>query len=196
MWTTRSFWRILWANKHYIWCQNHYFYFCFNTCAMDLTHESLRLSAYSHAWWFSFFTGATRIKLWTNSSFKLTDIISTLFPLWCFSPQMWCGPTSCHLGAKGRGGCPSGQSCIPIREGHCFVKPCLTLGECWRSNPPPPPTKCHPSSSYQDNSCANITFTFNKETMSQVSYLGSKDGEIELKGLRGSFFMPLLHHHS
>uniref|UniRef100_A0A667Z1D6 Delta-like protein n=1 Tax=Myripristis murdjan TaxID=586833 RepID=A0A667Z1D6_9TELE len=84
---------------------------------------------------------------------------------------MWCGPKSCHLGAKSRGACPSGQSCIPIREGHCFVKPCLGLGECWRSNPPPPPTKCHPSSSYQDNSCANITFTFNKETMPQVSYL-------------------------
>uniref|UniRef100_A0A667ZML7 Delta-like protein n=1 Tax=Myripristis murdjan TaxID=586833 RepID=A0A667ZML7_9TELE len=80
---------------------------------------------------------------------------------------MWCGPKSCHLGAKSRGACPSGQSCIPIREGHCFVKPCLGLGECWRSNPPPPPTKCHPSSSYQDNSCANITFTFNKETMPQ-----------------------------
>ncbi|TMS04428.1 Protein jagged-1b [Larimichthys crocea] len=79
--------------------------------------------------------------------------------------KMSCGPTSCHLGAKGRGGCPSGQSCIPIREGHCFVKPCLGFGECWRSNPPPPSTKCHPSSSYQDNSCANITFTFNKETM-------------------------------
>ncbi|XP_075875032.1 protein jagged-1b [Nelusetta ayraudi] len=80
--------------------------------------------------------------------------------------KMRCGPTSCQLGAKGRGGCPAGQSCVPIREGHCFVKPCLGLGECWRSNPPPPPAKCHPSSSgYQDNSCANITFTFNKETM-------------------------------
>uniref|UniRef100_A0A3Q1K1L3 Delta-like protein n=1 Tax=Anabas testudineus TaxID=64144 RepID=A0A3Q1K1L3_ANATE len=78
---------------------------------------------------------------------------------------MWCGPTSCKLGAKGRGGCSSGQSCIPIREGHCFVKPCPDSGECWRSNPPPPSTKCHPSSSYQDNSCANITFTFNKEIL-------------------------------
>uniref|UniRef100_A0A8C4ISW7 Delta-like protein n=1 Tax=Dicentrarchus labrax TaxID=13489 RepID=A0A8C4ISW7_DICLA len=96
--------------------------------------------------------------------------------------KMWCGPASCHLGAKGRGRCPSGQSCIPIKEGHCFVKSCLGLGECWRSNPPPPPTKCHPSSSYQDNSCANITFTFNKETMPRVSYLGFKEGEIELKG--------------
>ncbi len=109
-------------------------------------------------------------------------MISTLFPLSSLSLQMRCGPVSCHLGAKGRGGCPSGQSCIPIREGHCFVKPCPGLGECWRSNPPPPPTKCHPSSSYQDNSCANITFTFNKETLRQVSYLGTREGEIELKG--------------
>ncbi|KAM4607893.1 protein jagged-1b [Polymixia lowei] len=80
--------------------------------------------------------------------------------------RMWCGPKSCQLDAKGRGGCPPSQSCVPIREGHCFVRPCAGLGECWRSNPPSPPTKCHPSSSYQDNSCANITFTFNKETMS------------------------------
>ncbi|XP_061694021.1 protein jagged-1b [Syngnathoides biaculeatus] len=80
--------------------------------------------------------------------------------------KMWCGPVACHLGAKGRGGCPSGQSCIPIREGHCFVKPCQGLGECWLSNPLPSP-KCHPSSSYQDNSCANITFTFNKDILSR-----------------------------
>uniref|UniRef100_A0A8C6MBV9 Delta-like protein n=1 Tax=Nothobranchius furzeri TaxID=105023 RepID=A0A8C6MBV9_NOTFU len=80
--------------------------------------------------------------------------------------KVWCGPRSCKLGAKGRGGCPPGQSCIPLREGHCFVKPCVELGECWRSNPPQPPIKCHPSSSYQDNSCANITFTLNKEIMS------------------------------
>ncbi|XP_061766564.1 protein jagged-1b isoform X1 [Nerophis ophidion] len=82
--------------------------------------------------------------------------------------KMWCGPMSCHLGDKGQGGCPSGQNCIPIAEGQCFVKPCSGLGECWRSNPPPPVTKCHPScSSYQDNSCANITFTFNKDILSQ-----------------------------
>ncbi|KAF3708394.1 Protein jagged-1b [Channa argus] len=80
---------------------------------------------------------------------------------------MWCGPTSCKLGAKGRGGCPSGQSCIPIREGHCFVPPCPDVGECWRSNSAPPPIKCHASSGYQDNSCANITFTFKKEILPQ-----------------------------
>ncbi|XP_061545727.1 protein jagged-1b isoform X2 [Phycodurus eques] len=80
--------------------------------------------------------------------------------------KMWCGPVACHFGAKGRGGCPPGQSCIPIREGHCFVKPCQGLGECWRSNPLPSP-KCHPGASYQDNSCANITFTFNKDILSR-----------------------------
>uniref|UniRef100_A0A669ER87 Delta-like protein n=1 Tax=Oreochromis niloticus TaxID=8128 RepID=A0A669ER87_ORENI len=93
--------------------------------------------------------------------------------------KMWCGPMSCKLGAKGRGECPSGQSCIPLREGHCFVKPCIELGECWHSDPPQPPTKCHPSSTYQDNSCANITFTFNKEIMPRVSYLGTREEEIE-----------------
>ncbi|XP_028323499.1 protein jagged-1b isoform X1 [Gouania willdenowi] len=77
--------------------------------------------------------------------------------------KMWCGPMACKLGAKG--GCPSGQACFPLRDGHCFVKPCLDVGECWRTNPPQPPTKCHPSSSYQDSSSANITFTFTKENM-------------------------------
>lgn len=80
---------------------------------------------------------------------------------------MWCGPTSCHASVKGRDGCPSGQTCVPLLESHCFVKPCLGFGEC--SNFRPPPSKCHPGSCYQDNSCANITFTFNKESMPQVS---------------------------
>ncbi|KAL0178239.1 hypothetical protein M9458_027133, partial [Cirrhinus mrigala] len=78
---------------------------------------------------------------------------------------MWCGPKSCRAG-KSRTGCPAGQSCVPIKEEHCFVKPCPSLGECW---PPAPlqPSKCHASFSYQDDSCANITFTFNKENMPQ-----------------------------
>uniref|UniRef100_A0A7N6AB15 Delta-like protein n=1 Tax=Anabas testudineus TaxID=64144 RepID=A0A7N6AB15_ANATE len=97
-----------------------------------------------------------------SHSIQINVLASQLSLHWA---AMWCGPTSCKLGAKGRGGCSSGQSCIPIREGHCFVKPCPDSGECWRSNPPPPSTKCHPSSSYQDNSCANITFTFNKEIL-------------------------------
>ncbi|XP_077468961.1 protein jagged-1b-like isoform X2 [Stigmatopora argus] len=81
--------------------------------------------------------------------------------------KMFCGPIACHLGSKGRSGCPSGQSCLPIRDGHCFVKPCLGLGECWRPGPLPPTPKCHPSSSYEDNSCTNITFTFNKDILSR-----------------------------
>uniref|UniRef100_A0A6Q2Z905 Delta-like protein n=1 Tax=Esox lucius TaxID=8010 RepID=A0A6Q2Z905_ESOLU len=88
----------------------------------------------------------------------------------CTKVCMWCGPKSCRVssGAKGRGGgsgCPSGQNCVPIRDGQCFVRPCLGLGECYPSSAPPPPTKCQPSSGYHDNSCANITFTFTKETM-------------------------------
>lgn len=81
---------------------------------------------------------------------------------------MWCGPKSCRAG-KTRGGCPAGQSCVPIKEEHCFVKPCPSMGECWPPAPSPP-SKCHASFSYQDDSCANITFTFNKENMPQVSY--------------------------
>uniref|UniRef100_A0AAR2J0F1 Delta-like protein n=1 Tax=Pygocentrus nattereri TaxID=42514 RepID=A0AAR2J0F1_PYGNA len=78
--------------------------------------------------------------------------------------RMWCGPKSCRIG-KGHGGCRLGQSCISIKEEHCFVKPCHGLGECWPSAPPPPNSKCQHSFPYQDNSCANITFTFSKETM-------------------------------
>uniref|UniRef100_A0AAY4ED70 Delta-like protein n=1 Tax=Denticeps clupeoides TaxID=299321 RepID=A0AAY4ED70_9TELE len=79
--------------------------------------------------------------------------------------KMWCGHKSCQLSTKGRGGCPPGQSCVPIGEEHCFVKPCLDLGECWSSVPLATPSKCHAGSTYQDNSCANITFTFNKDVM-------------------------------
>ncbi|MEQ2187189.1 hypothetical protein GOODEAATRI_002030 [Goodea atripinnis] len=93
---------------------------------------------------------------------------------------MWCGPKSCKLGAKGRGGCPPDQSCMPLREAHCFVKPCPELGECWGSGLPQPRIKCHPSSSYQDNSCANITFILKKEIMPAVSSLDTGNQEIKL----------------
>ena len=108
--------------------------------------------------------------------------------------QMSCGPKSCQLGAKGRGGCPSGQSCVPIRDGHCFVRSCVGLGECWRSGPPPATPKCHPSSAYQDNSCANITLTFDKDTLPKVS--GPERGEEKVKRWSwwwwalGLFFRP------
>lgn len=93
---------------------------------------------------------------------------------------MWCGPTSCQASAKGRDACPSGRTCVPVRDSRCFVKPCLGFGEC--SDFPPPPSKCHPGSCYQDNSCANITFTFNKETMPHVS---ESQGSVVIVTLRG-----------
>ncbi|XP_073484368.1 protein jagged-1 [Aquarana catesbeiana] len=80
--------------------------------------------------------------------------------------KVWCGPQRCDLNHKSRNECPPGQSCVPIKDNHCFVPPCTGAGECWPSNQPPLKTKCNANASYQDNSCANITFTFNKEMMS------------------------------
>lgn len=84
-----------------------------------------------------------------------------------FSPlQVWCGPRPCRL-HKGHSECPSGQSCIPVLDDQCFVRPCTGVGECRSSSLQPVKTKCTSDSYYQDN-CANITFTFNKEMMSPV----------------------------
>uniref|UniRef100_A0A8C7UKF1 Delta-like protein n=1 Tax=Oncorhynchus mykiss TaxID=8022 RepID=A0A8C7UKF1_ONCMY len=64
------------------------------------------------------------------------------------------------------GECPVGQMCVPVRDECCFVKPCPSQGECWSaSHSPKPHAKCHPESN-----CANVTFTFNKDTMPQVSW--------------------------
>ncbi|KAG9344276.1 hypothetical protein JZ751_010945 [Albula glossodonta] len=81
--------------------------------------------------------------------------------------KMRCGPKPCHVGSNVQGECPVGQTCVPIRDEQCFVKPCPGTGECWLSNPPPDQPKCHPASSFKEHSCANITFTFNKESMPQ-----------------------------
>ena len=80
--------------------------------------------------------------------------------------QVWCGPRPCLL-HKGHSECPSGQSCIPILDDQCFVRPCTGVGECRSSSLQPVKTKCTSDPYYQDN-CANITFTFNKEMMSPV----------------------------
>ncbi len=105
---------------------------------------------------------------------------------------MWCGPKSCRA-VKARSLCPAGQSCVPIKEEHCFVKPCPSLGECWPPAPPPP-SKCHASFSYQNNSCANITFTFNKENMPQVSHTFSGERlNYELLSCFPPFSKRLLH---
>lgn len=81
-------------------------------------------------------------------------------------PQVWCGPRPCSL-HRGHGECPSGQSCVPILDSQCFVRPCTGVGECRSPSLQPMKTKCTSDPYYQDN-CANITITFNKEMMSPV----------------------------
>uniref|UniRef100_A0A8C2KB52 Delta-like protein n=1 Tax=Cyprinus carpio TaxID=7962 RepID=A0A8C2KB52_CYPCA len=76
--------------------------------------------------------------------------------------KLWCGPKPCHMLGSGRGDCPLGQLCVPVRDEQCFVKPCSSQGECWSAHRPAVRTRCHPESD-----CANITFTFNKDTMPQ-----------------------------
>uniref|UniRef100_A0AAY4ARE6 Delta-like protein n=1 Tax=Denticeps clupeoides TaxID=299321 RepID=A0AAY4ARE6_9TELE len=74
--------------------------------------------------------------------------------------KMYCGPKPCRIHSKGRSECAVGQMCLPIQEDRCFVKPCTSQGECWSAHQGPVRTKCHPESN-----CANVTFTFNKDTM-------------------------------
>ncbi|OWK03066.1 JAG1 [Cervus elaphus hippelaphus] len=81
-----------------------------------------------------------------------------------FSENVWCGPRPCSL-HRGHGECPSGQSCVPILDSQCFVRPCTGVGECRSPSLQPMKTKCTSDPYYQDN-CANITITFNKEMMS------------------------------
>uniref|UniRef100_A0A6Q2ZCH1 Delta-like protein n=1 Tax=Esox lucius TaxID=8010 RepID=A0A6Q2ZCH1_ESOLU len=77
--------------------------------------------------------------------------------------KIWCGPKFCRVHGKSRGECPVGQMCVAVREERCFVKPCTSQGECWSaSHRTPPRAKCH-----SESNCANVTFTFNKDTMTQ-----------------------------
>uniref|UniRef100_A0A671SDD0 Delta-like protein n=1 Tax=Sinocyclocheilus anshuiensis TaxID=1608454 RepID=A0A671SDD0_9TELE len=73
--------------------------------------------------------------------------------------KLWCGPKPCRMLGSGRGDCPLGQLCVPVRDEQCFVKPC---GECWSAHRPAVRARCHPESD-----CTNVTFTFNKDTMPQ-----------------------------
>lgn len=98
------------------------------------------------------------------------------------SPQVWCGPRPCLL-HKGHSECPSGQSCLPILDDQCFVRPCTGVGECHSSSLQPMKTKCASDPYYQEN-CANITFTFNKEMMSPVQSFFSSWGGVWLLVLR------------
>ncbi|XP_035516026.1 protein jagged-1a-like [Morone saxatilis] len=78
--------------------------------------------------------------------------------------KLWCGPKPCSLHHKTRGSeCPAGQTCVAVRDERCFVKPCPSQGECWGpAHRSPPVARCHPESS-----CANVTFTFNKDVMTR-----------------------------
>lgn len=101
---------------------------------------------------------------WTEVN---SDALSFLNSLPSSLQQLWCGPKPCHMLGSGRGDCPLGQLCVPVRDEQCFVKPCSSQGECWSAHRPAVRTRCHPESD-----CANITFTFNKDTMPQVRPLG------------------------
>ncbi|MCI4393932.1 hypothetical protein PGIGA_G00163280 [Pangasianodon gigas] len=76
--------------------------------------------------------------------------------------KLLCGPRPCRLVGAGRGDCPASQSCIPVQEDRCFVRPCPTQGECWSGQTTPIQSRCPPESD-----CANVTFTFTKDIMPQ-----------------------------
>ncbi|KAM4603556.1 protein jagged-1a isoform 2-T2 [Polymixia lowei] len=73
--------------------------------------------------------------------------------------KLWCGPKPCHLHGNE---CPAGQTCVPVQDQRCFVKPCPSQGECSAPRHTPPRLTCHP-----DSSCVNVTFTFNKDIMAK-----------------------------
>ncbi|XP_017571984.2 protein jagged-1a [Pygocentrus nattereri] len=76
--------------------------------------------------------------------------------------KLWCGPRACRLVGAGRGDCPAGQSCVPGREEHCFIRPCPMQGECWSGQRTFIRSRCH-----TESNCVNVTFTFIKDIMPQ-----------------------------
>uniref|UniRef100_A0A665T409 Delta-like protein n=1 Tax=Echeneis naucrates TaxID=173247 RepID=A0A665T409_ECHNA len=80
--------------------------------------------------------------------------------------KLRCGPMACSLHSKTPSSeCPAGQTCVAVKDEHCFVKPCPGQGECWSSaHRAPPSVRCHPESC-----CTNVTFTFNRDAMAKVS---------------------------
>uniref|UniRef100_A0A673CAD7 Delta-like protein n=1 Tax=Sphaeramia orbicularis TaxID=375764 RepID=A0A673CAD7_9TELE len=76
--------------------------------------------------------------------------------------KLWCGFRPCNVLSRTRGSeCPDGQTCVAVRDELCFVKPCHGLGECWSpAHQDLPIARCQPEST-----CANVTFTFNKDMM-------------------------------
>ncbi|XP_067845550.1 protein jagged-1b [Heptranchias perlo] len=78
--------------------------------------------------------------------------------------KMWCGPKACRVHGKSRSDCPAWQTCLPVLDNHCFVPPCVGLGEC-SSSRPPTKTRCQPNTDYHDSTCARITLAINKEML-------------------------------
>ncbi|KAG9262634.1 protein jagged-1a [Astyanax mexicanus] len=104
--------------------------------------------------------------------------------------KLWCGPRSCRVVGGGRGDCPAGQSCVPLREEHCFVKPCPVQGECRSGQRSPVRNQCHPESN-----CANVTFTFIKDSMPQGVTVEQVCRELRslsvVKNLSSEFFISI-----
>ncbi|KAF1394521.1 hypothetical protein PFLUV_G00001180 [Perca fluviatilis] len=77
-------------------------------------------------------------------------------------PSGVCGPAPCSLhGDPPPGRVRAGQSCVAVGDERCFVKPCAGRGECRAPGQLAPPTaRC-----VYENTCANVTFTFNKDVM-------------------------------
>lgn len=98
-------------------------------------------------------------------NFNVSGRITSYSPSFCVG-QLRCGPKLCSLHSKTHGAdCPAGQTCVAVQEEHCFVKPCPSQGECWSpTHRLTTTTRCHP-----EDTCANVTFTFNKDIMSKVS---------------------------
>src|SRR3712207_8717686 len=91
-----------------------------------------------------------------STLFPYTTLFRSLSP----SLQVWCGPRPCLL-HKGHSECPSGQSCIPILDDQCFVRPCTGVGECRSSSLQPVKTKCSSEdrkSTRLNSSHANISY--------------------------------------
>uniref|UniRef100_W5LHF9 Delta-like protein n=1 Tax=Astyanax mexicanus TaxID=7994 RepID=W5LHF9_ASTMX len=104
--------------------------------------------------------------------------------------KLWCGPRSCQVVGGGRGDCPAGQSCVPLREERCFVKPCPVQGECRSGQRSPVRNQCHPESN-----CANVTFTFIKDSMPQGVTVEQVCRELRslsvVKNLSSEFFISI-----
>ncbi len=121
---------------------------------------------------------------------KMTQLVNEKLNLTCSAasclPQLWCGPKPCSLHRKTRASeCPAGHTCVAVPDERCFVKPCPSQGECWSpSHRAPPTARCHPG-----GSCANVTFTFNKDVMMRVSLVSFSPSLSDIKKRKTKTFV-------